>query len=156
VPKGLFDDLYLPLTVLLKGSRVVRAPELKAFERHTTSGADEFRRKIRIACECMAVHATLWPRLKTLDGWHLYKYVMSRLMRWIGGWLMVAGAVLLAIAAGSSSAGSPPWSSARSVRQDSGWRSTFACARPNSSGTCSSPSPATPSAPGGRCGADGP
>lgn len=100
VPKGLFDDLYLPLTVLLKGSRVVRSPELKAFERHTTSGADEFRRKIRIACECMAVHATLWPRLKTLDPWHLYKYVMYRLMRWIGGWFMAAGAVLVAAAAG--------------------------------------------------------
>ena len=100
VPKGLFDDLYLPLTVLLKSARVVRAPELKAFEWHTTAAADEFKRKIRIACECMAVHATLWPRLKTLDSWHLYKYVMYRLMRWIGGWFMAAGAGFLTVAAG--------------------------------------------------------
>ncbi len=97
VPQGLFDDLYLPLTVLTKGRRVVRAPELKAFEWHTTAAADEFRRKIRIACECMAVHAVLWPRLKTLDPWHLYKYVMYRLLRWVGGWFMAAGAALCAI-----------------------------------------------------------
>ncbi len=99
VPSGLFDDLYLPLAVLLAGARVVRAPDLRAFEWHTTAASDEFRRKIRIACECMAVHATLWPRLKTLDPWHRYKYVMYRLMRWIGGWFMAAGAGLLALAA---------------------------------------------------------
>ena len=98
VPKGLIDDLYLPLTVLLQGRRVVRAPEFQAFEWHTTAATDEFKRKIRIACECMAVHATLWPKLKGLDAWHLYKYVMYRLMRWIGGWFMAAGAVLLAVA----------------------------------------------------------
>lgn len=100
VPNGLFDDLFLPLTVLLQGHRVVRAPELKAYEWHTTAAEDEFRRKIRIACECMAVHATLWPRLRRLDGWHLYKYVMYRLMRWIGGWFMAAGALFLVLAAG--------------------------------------------------------
>jgi glycosyltransferase involved in cell wall biosynthesis len=98
VPNGLIDDLYLPLTVLLQGRRVVRAPEFQAFEWHTTAATDEFKRKIRIACECMAVHATLWPKLKGLDAWHLYKYVMYRLMRWVGGWFMAAGAVLLAIA----------------------------------------------------------
>jgi len=99
VPLGLFDDLYLPLTVLLQGRRVVRSPELRAFEPHTTAAADEFKRKIRIACECMAVHATLWPKLRQLDAWHLYKYVMYRLMRWIGGWFMAAGAILLTVAA---------------------------------------------------------
>ena len=99
VPKGLFDDLYLPLVVLLNGRRVVRAPELRAFESHTTDAADEFERKIRIACECMAVHSILWPKLRDLDPWHLYKYVMYRLMRWIGGWFMAAGAMLLAGAA---------------------------------------------------------
>jgi glycosyltransferase involved in cell wall biosynthesis len=100
VPLGLFDDLFLPLTVLSKGHRVVRAPELRAFEWHTTSPADEFKRKIRIACECMAVHAVLWPRLRTLDWWHLYKYVMYRLLRWIGGWFLATACVLLTIAAG--------------------------------------------------------
>jgi glycosyltransferase involved in cell wall biosynthesis len=92
------DDLYLPLVVLIKGSRVVRAPELRAFEWHTTAAEDELARKIRIACQCMAVHMTLWSRLRTLDAWHLYKYLTYRLLRWIGGWFMAVGALLLAIA----------------------------------------------------------
>ena len=92
------DDLYLPLVVLTRGKRIVRAPELRAFEWHATAAEDELARKIRIACQCMAVHATLWPRLRRLDAWHLYKYVMYRLMRWIGGWFMAAGVLLLALA----------------------------------------------------------
>ena len=67
VPKGLFDDIYVSLSVLLQGRRVVRAPDLKAFETHTTNAEDEFRRKVRIACECMHVHFTLWPELRRLD-----------------------------------------------------------------------------------------
>lgn len=107
VPKGLFDDIYVSLGVLLQGYRVVRAPELKAFETHTTAAKDEFRRKIRIACECMHVHFTLWPELRGLDAWNIYKYVGHRLLRWVGGYvILLAG--LLAIAALWTAAG-PIW-----------------------------------------------
>ncbi len=99
VPKGLFDDFYLPLVTLIDGHRVVRAPELRAYEPHTTVAEDEFKRKIRIACEAMAVHVTLWPDLKQLDAWNLYKYVMCKMTRWFGGWLMLAGILLLTMAA---------------------------------------------------------
>jgi len=99
VPKGLFDDLFVSLGVLLKGYRVVRAPELRAFETHSTQVTDEFRRKARIACECMHVHFELWPELRQLDPWNLYKYIGHRLLRWIGGYLLVLGIGLLVIAA---------------------------------------------------------
>ena len=66
VPKGLFDDIYVSVGVLLQGYRVVTAPELLAFETHSTV-AQDYRRKIRIACECMHVHFTLWPELRRLD-----------------------------------------------------------------------------------------
>src|ERR1700731_1404818 len=36
VPKGLFDDIFVSLGILLAGYRVVRAPELRAYETHTT------------------------------------------------------------------------------------------------------------------------
>jgi cellulose synthase/poly-beta-1,6-N-acetylglucosamine synthase-like glycosyltransferase len=98
VPKGLFDDLYVSLSVLLAGSRVVRAPDLKAYETHSTSAADEFRRKARIACECMAVHFELWPELRRLDGWNLYKYLGHRLTRWIGGYALLLSALCLGLA----------------------------------------------------------
>jgi glycosyltransferase involved in cell wall biosynthesis len=93
VPSGLFDDIFVSLGVLTRGFRVVRAPDLEAFETHSTEARDEFRRKIRIACECTHVHLTLWPELRKLDAWNLYKYLGHRLARWVGGYFMVLSAV---------------------------------------------------------------
>lgn len=95
VPRGMFDDIYVSLGVLLAGKRVVRAPGLRAYEAHSTRAGEEFRRKIRIACECMAVHFALWPELKRLGGWNLYKYIGHRLVRWIGGYLILASLLCL-------------------------------------------------------------
>jgi len=94
VPFGLFDDLYVSLKVLLQGRRVVSAPDVLAFETHTTNPADEFRRKARIACECWHVHRTLWPELRRLDGWHLYKYLAHRVARWLSGWFLAAAGLM--------------------------------------------------------------
>lgn len=93
VPKGLFDDIFVSLSVLLAGKRVVRAPDLRSYETHATRSRDEFRRKVRISCECMAVHRELWPELRRLDPWNLYKYVGHRLLRWIGGCFLAASAL---------------------------------------------------------------
>jgi cellulose synthase/poly-beta-1,6-N-acetylglucosamine synthase-like glycosyltransferase len=100
VPNGMFDDIYVSLGVLLQGYRTVRAPELLAFEAHSTDARDEYRRKIRIACECMHVHFALWPELRRLDGWHLYKYVAHRLLRWLGGYFLALAALQLLVALG--------------------------------------------------------
>jgi len=82
-------------SILCDGYRIVRAPEMRAYEPHTTVARDEFRRKVRIACQCMAVHRALWPRLRTLSAWNLYKYFGHRFLRWIGGYLLLAAALLL-------------------------------------------------------------
>lgn len=98
VPKGLIDDMFVSLGILLAGYRVVRAPELAAYETHATEATDEFRRKVRIATESMAVHFELWPELRRLDVWHTYKYVGHRLLRWIGGYFLIVGILSAAIA----------------------------------------------------------
>lgn len=107
VPRGMFDDIYVSLSVLLAGKRVVRAPELRACETHSTHAAEEFRRKIRISCECMAVHFELWPELKQLGAWNVYKYLAHRFVRWIGGYL-IAASLLCLLAAATIGFGLPP------------------------------------------------
>jgi cellulose synthase/poly-beta-1,6-N-acetylglucosamine synthase-like glycosyltransferase len=99
VPDGLIDDIHISLGALLAGYRVVRAPELRAYENHTTAASEEFRRKVRIASESMQIHFELWPELRRLDAWHVYKYIGHRLLRWIGGYFLIAGMLLLASAA---------------------------------------------------------
>ncbi|MBV9480020.1 MAG: glycosyltransferase [Acidobacteria bacterium] len=98
VPNGLIDDIFVSLGVLLAGYRVVRAPELQAFETHTTDAGDEFHRKVRIASQSIQIHFALWPELRRLDVWHKYKYVGHRLLRWIGGYFLIAAALLFAAA----------------------------------------------------------
>lgn len=98
VPNGLIDDIHVSLSTLLAGYRVVRAPELRAFETHTTDAGDEFRRKVRIASESIQIHFALWPELRRLDVWHKYKYIAHRLLRWIGGYFLIAATLLFAAA----------------------------------------------------------
>jgi cellulose synthase/poly-beta-1,6-N-acetylglucosamine synthase-like glycosyltransferase len=99
VPNGLLDDIFVSVGILLAGYRVVRAPELRAFEIHATEATDEFRRKVRIASQSMHVHFELWPELRRLDAWHIYKYIGCRLLRWIGGYFLIVAMFLLATAA---------------------------------------------------------
>jgi hypothetical protein len=67
-PQGIVRRyIRLAECIKLQGRRVVRAPDLRGFQTHTTKAEDEFRRKVRIACECMHVHFTLWPELCRLD-----------------------------------------------------------------------------------------
>lgn len=83
VPADIIDDMYVSFSILLDGHRIVRAPDAVAYEQSVSSASEEFRRKVRIACQAMNVHRLLWPRLRGMDGWNLYKYVSHKLMRWL-------------------------------------------------------------------------
>ncbi|MEJ0071247.1 MAG: hypothetical protein WDO24_23675 [Pseudomonadota bacterium] len=52
---------------------MVSAHDVRSFERAATSAGDEFRRKIRIACQAFNVHRLLWPELRKLPPVTLYK-----------------------------------------------------------------------------------
>ena len=84
------------MSILCKGHRLVRGADVNAYESHTTIAHDEFKRKVRIACQCMGVHRALWPEFRTLSVWNLYKYVGHRLVRWIGGYFLLASALFFA------------------------------------------------------------
>ena len=105
VPANLIDDMFLSLSVLCDGYRVVRAKDAVAFEESVTAPVEEFRRKIRIACQAFNVHRKLWPRLRKLPAVVLYMYVSHKLVRWLSIYsLALAGVVA---AAGLSALGVP-------------------------------------------------
>jgi cellulose synthase/poly-beta-1,6-N-acetylglucosamine synthase-like glycosyltransferase len=95
VPPDLIDDMHQSLGILCQGWRVVRADDVRAFERAAARPAEEFRRKVRIACQAFNVHRALWPRLRHLPAWTLYKYVSHKVLRWLAIYLMAVGAILL-------------------------------------------------------------
>jgi len=81
-PEHIIDDMYVSLMILCSGYRVIQASDALAYEESVVSAREEFRRKIRIACQAFNVHRLIWPQLRKLDGITLYKYVSHKLIRW--------------------------------------------------------------------------
>lgn len=91
VPPDIIDDMFVSLSILCDGYRVVRVPEVLAWERSATDSADEFRRKVRIACQAFNCHRLLWPRLRRLSGLNSFKYYSHKLLRWFGIYFVLLG-----------------------------------------------------------------
>ncbi len=102
-PADLIDDMYVSLAILCEGSRIVRADDAHAFEESVSRPGEEFRRKVRIACQAFNVHRALWPRLRAMPLLDRYKYVSHKLLRWVAIYLLAFGGV--AILAGLALAG---------------------------------------------------
>jgi cellulose synthase/poly-beta-1,6-N-acetylglucosamine synthase-like glycosyltransferase len=95
VPDDIIDDFYVSMKIVIDGLRVARAPDALAFERSATSTADEFRRKIRIACQAFNVHRLIWPEIWRRPAL-AYCYVSHRLLKWLIGYnLLLSGLFLL-------------------------------------------------------------
>ncbi len=102
-PAWLIDDMYVSLSVLCAGGRVVHVADAVATEAAVSRPAEEFRRKVRIACQAFNVNRALWPQLMQLGALDRYKYLSHKLLRWLSIFLLAgaASAALLAIGAGA-------------------------------------------------------
>ncbi len=98
VPDDAADDIYISLSILCDGYRVVRAPDVRAYERALIKMPAEFQRKTRIACQAFNVHCLLWPRLRRLDALSLYKYLSHKLLRWFSPYTLALAAICLSAA----------------------------------------------------------
>ncbi len=98
-PVDLIDDMFVSLSILCGGYRIVRADRAKAFEESTSVSSEEFRRKIRIACQAVNVHRALWRSLRRLSPLELYMYASHKLIRWMTIYLLASaiGCFLLAL-----------------------------------------------------------
>lgn len=83
IPPDIIDDMFTSLSILCDGWRVVSAPDVRAFEEQAVRSNEEFRRKVRIACQAFNIHRLLWPRLRQLEWVSLYKYLSHKLLRWL-------------------------------------------------------------------------
>ncbi len=102
-PPDIIDDMYVSLSILCGGHRVVRASDALAYEEVATRAGDEFRRKVRIACQAFNVHRLLRADLAKLSLLDRYKYVSHKLLRWFTAYLL--SAAVLCFAAGLAALG---------------------------------------------------
>lgn len=92
-PPHLIDDMFVSLAVVCGGGRLVRAEDALAFEAPVSRPGEEFRRKVRIACQAFNVHRALTPDLLRLPVLEQYKYVSHKLLRWLTAYLLAAAAL---------------------------------------------------------------
>ena len=95
-PSDIIDDMFVSLSILCGGHRVVRASEALAYEEAATHAGDEFRRKVRIACQAFNVHRLLRAELARLPLFDRYKYVSHKLLRWFAAYLLAAAVLCFA------------------------------------------------------------
>ena len=95
-PPDIIDDMFVSLSILCDGHRVVRAADAFAYEELVSRPGEEFRRKIRIACQAFNVHRLLAPRLRRLGMLDRYKYISHKMLRWVSVYLLaISGLSLL-------------------------------------------------------------
>jgi hypothetical protein len=99
-PPDIIDDMFVSLSVLCKGYRVVRAADALAYEQIVSHPSDEFRRKVRISCQAFNVHRLLTQELRTMSILNRYKYISHKLLRWLTGYFLATSSLLLAMALG--------------------------------------------------------
>lgn len=97
-PPHLIDDMFVSLSVLCGGARVVRVPDAVAYEASVCRPAEEFRRKIRIACQAFNVNRALWKPLMHLPTIDRYKYLSHKLLRWLSIYFLALSAMFAMLA----------------------------------------------------------
>lgn len=93
-PDDIIDDFYVSMMILCDGYAVVREPAALAFERSATGSGEEFRRKVRIACQAFNVHRLIWPRLRN-NPRLVYYYFSHRLLKWLMIYNIAIGTALM-------------------------------------------------------------
>jgi cellulose synthase/poly-beta-1,6-N-acetylglucosamine synthase-like glycosyltransferase len=89
VDPGMADDFAIPLSIALRGQKVVHEPRAVAFERSASEPSEEFARTVRMVTrDSVALFMFLGPALRQapLIAWQL---VSHKLLRWLIGLLQI-------------------------------------------------------------------
>lgn len=90
-PDTVLDDFTVSMSVVFAGKRLVKAPDVIAFERSVALRGEELRRKVRIGARAYHTHAYLRPQLAGMTLRDKFKYASRKLLRWFGGLFLMLG-----------------------------------------------------------------
>ncbi len=92
-PDTVQDDFTVSMSVIFKGKRLIKAPDVIAFTSSVTKSGDELRRKMRIGARAYHTHCFLRPQLKRMSSRDRFKYFSHKFLRWFGGLFVLLGAL---------------------------------------------------------------
>lgn len=92
-PDTVLDDFTVSMSVVFAGKRLVKAPDVLAYENSVASRTEELRRKKRIGARAYHTHAWMRPQLRRMSALDRFKYSSRKLLRWFGGAFLIVGSV---------------------------------------------------------------
>ena len=92
-PDTVLDDFAVSMSVVFAGKRLVKAPDVLAYENSMSSRSEEWRRKMRIGARAYHTHAWMRPQLRRMNRLDRFKYVSRKTLRWFGGAFLAIGTV---------------------------------------------------------------
>ena len=97
-PDHIIDDMYVSFMTLCAGFRIVQATDVIGYEESVSSMREEFRRKVRIACQAFNAHRLIWPELAKAGPMTIYKYISHKYLRWLTIYFLAAAAIFFEMA----------------------------------------------------------
>lgn len=96
-PDNVLDDLYVSMSVVFAGRRLIKANDVIAWERQVAERTEEVSRKVRIACRSWITHCAMRRQLWRMSLFDQFKYASRKLVRWFGALWIVSGAMAMFI-----------------------------------------------------------
>ena len=90
-PDTVLDDLTVSMSVIFQGKRLIKAPDVIAYEKSVSERNEELRRKIRIGARAYHTHQYLRPQLRRMSARDRFKYTSRKQIRWFGGLFLTVG-----------------------------------------------------------------
>ena len=90
-PDTVQDDFTVSMSVIFQGKRLIKAPDVVAFERTVSRRDEELRRKVRIGARAFHTHRYLWPQIAQTSARDRMKYLSRKVLRWFGGIFIIFG-----------------------------------------------------------------
>lgn len=93
-PDTVLDDMTVSMAAVFAGKRLIKTPDVIAYERLVTSRKEEFSRKTRIAARAYHTHLYLRPQLSIMSNLDKFKYISRKFIRWFGGAFLIFSSLL--------------------------------------------------------------
>jgi Glycosyltransferases, probably involved in cell wall biogenesis len=97
-PDTVLDDFTVSMSAIFAGKRLIKAPDVVAFEKSVAVRRDELRRKVRIGARAYHTHRYLRPQVRRMAGVDRVKYYSRKVARWFGGFFLSIGIVFAILA----------------------------------------------------------
>lgn len=104
-PDTVQDDFTVTMSVIFQGKRLIKAPDVIAYEKTVSEREEELRRKVRIGARAYHTHRFLLPQLRRMSFRDRFKYVSRKVTRWFGGLFLALAALFGLVAVASVSIG---------------------------------------------------